>query len=106
MRTRVPWQTSAALLVALALGACAGPVKLERGKAAVVARSGDGAQVLLYNEQGPCVGEARFAEYVAPDGSAVPGCWVVAGGGLVLISYLDGERGNIPYTHLKQVSEL
>lgn len=69
------------------------------------AQSGDGARVLLYTKSGPCVGQARFAEHVAPDGEKTPGCWVITEA-IVLVSFLDGERGNIPVAHLKRAETL
>jgi len=69
------------------------------------AQSGDGARVLLYTKSGPCVGQARFAEHVSPEGEKTPGCWVM-NDGIVLVSFLDGERGNIPVAHLKKAETL
>jgi hypothetical protein len=70
-----------------------------------VAQSGDGAKVYLYAAAGPCVGQARLAEHVAPGGEKTPGCWVV-NDSYVLVSFLDGDRGNIPVGLLKKVANL
>jgi hypothetical protein len=70
-----------------------------------VAQSGDGAKVLLYAKTGLCVGQARLAEHVALSGAKTPGCWLVTESH-VLISFLDGERGNIPVGDLKKVADI
>jgi hypothetical protein len=37
----------------------------------------------------------------------IPGCWlIVAGQGMVVVSFLDGERANIPVQMLKQPTRL
>jgi hypothetical protein len=76
-----------------------------RAEVFAIAQSGDGAKVLLYAKSGPCVGTARLAEHVAPDGEKTPGCWVLTSSH-VLVSFLDGDRGNIPVGHLKRVADL
>jgi hypothetical protein len=70
-----------------------------------IAQSSDGARVLLYAKAGPCIGSARLAEHISPEGEKTPGCWVLAQG-TVLVSFLDGDRGNIPVAHLKRVADL
>lgn len=70
-----------------------------------VATSGDGARVVLHDKSGPCVGSARLAEHIAPNGDRVPGCWLLAND-IVKVSFLDGERGNIPVAHLKKAQSL
>ncbi len=70
-----------------------------------VAQSGDGAKVLLYAKAGPCVGAARLAEHVSAEGEKTAGCWVLTQSH-VLVSFLDGDRGNIPVAHLKRVADL
>ncbi len=69
-----------------------------------VATSGDGARIELHDNVGPCFGQARLAEHIARNGDKVPGCWLVADGA-VKVSFLDGERGNIPLDHLKKAVE-
>lgn len=73
-------------------------------KVFAMAQSSDGARVLLYSDAGPCVGAARLAEHVAPGGEKTPGCWVLFEN-VVMVSFLDGERGNIPVAHLRRVSD-
>lgn len=92
-------QTAAVLAASLLMAAPA------RADIFAVAQSGDGARVLFYAKSGPCVGSARLAEHVSPEGEKTPGCWVLTQG-MVLVSFLDGDRGNIPVAHLKKVSEL
>jgi hypothetical protein len=70
-----------------------------------VATSGDGARVVLHDKTGPCVGAARLAEHIAPNGEKVPGCWLLAND-TVKVSFLDGERGSIPVAHLKKAETL
>lgn len=83
----------------------AGAALPARAEVFAVAQSEDGARVLLYAKAGPCVGQARLAEHVAPDGEKTPGCWVLTASH-VLVSFLDGDRGNIPVGHLKRVADL
>ena len=70
------------------------------------AESGDGSRVLLYPHAGPCVGSARLAEHVTAAGERTPGCWIFLDTGVVLVSFLDGERGNIPVAKLKRPEAL
>jgi hypothetical protein len=75
------------------------------GPAMAVATATDGATVTLHTGRGVCVGHAYAAIWRPPPGSAepdVPGCWVLEGT-TVLVSFLDGARGNIPAGHLVKV---
>lgn len=92
-------------LIAAGLVCAAWPLHAQNQQVVAFAQSGDGARVLLYTKTGPCVGQARFAEHIAPDGEKTPGCWVMTEG-LVLVSFLDGERGNIPVAQLKRAETL
>jgi len=92
-------------LLAASLLCAAWPLQAQNQQVVAFAQSGDGARVLLYTKAGPCVGQARFAEHIAPDGEKTPGCWVM-NEGLVLVSFLDGERGNIPVAQLKRAETL
>lgn len=68
------------------------------GPALAVATSGDGATITLHGGAGICLGEALAAVWRPGHGSAaapVPGCWLLVGED-VLVSFLDGERANIP----------
>ncbi|MBL8323885.1 MAG: hypothetical protein JNJ89_02895 [Rubrivivax sp.] len=89
-------------LVAASLVGAALPLRAE---VFAIALSSDGAKVMLYAKSGPCVGQARLAEHVAPDGEKTPGCWVLTSSH-VLVSFLDGDRGNIPVAQLKRVADL
>jgi hypothetical protein len=88
-------------VVAASLLGAAWPIRAE---IFAVAKSADGARVLLYAEAGPCVGQARLAEHISPEGEKTPGCWVLTQSH-VLVSFLDGDRGNIPVAQLKRVSD-
>ena len=70
-----------------------------------VAQSSDGARVVLYSKPGPCVAGAKLAEHISREGEKIPGCWVLYQD-TVLVSFLDGERGNIPVAHLKRAVDL
>ena len=92
---------AAAAVAAVTLTFCApAPAQPVTDQPMAFAQASDGARVLLYRKAGPCVGQARFAEHVAPNGEKTPGCWVLTDG-MVLVSFLDGERGNIPVSQLK-----
>ena len=80
----------AGIVVGLAL--FMGPVQ---AKVALEAPMGGGAVVLLHDEAGPCVGGALLAEYVSPDGSKVPGCWVKRPGHVAIV-FFDGDVGAVP----------
>lgn len=79
------------------------------GPAVAVATSPDGSAVTLHAGRGICRGEARAAIWrPAPGSSAdyVPGCWIIVtidGTPVVLVSFLDGERGTIPVGRLTKV---
>lgn len=88
----------------LVLCALAAAVLPAQARVVAVATSGDGARVELHDQSGPCVGAARLAEHVAADGQKVPGCWL-ADSEAVQISFLDGERGRIPLSHLRPVGQ-
>lgn len=90
-----------ALLVAGLVGAS---LPLHATEVFAIAQSSDGAKVLLYSKSGPCLGNARLAEHVSAEGEKTPGCWVLAQS-YVLVSFLDGDRGNIPVGQLKRVSD-
>lgn len=59
-----------------------------------------GAQLLLHDTAGPCVGDAKQAEYVAADRKVIPGCWVVRGPVVTLV-FFDGDIGQIPISQVK-----
>lgn len=92
-------------LLAASLLCAAWPLQAQNQQVMAFAQGGDGARVLLYTKAGPCVGQARLAEHVAPDGEKTPGCWVMSEG-VVLVSFLDGERGNIPVAQLRRAEML
>ena len=92
-------------VLAASLLCAAWPLQAQNQQVVAFAQSGDGARVLLYTKAGPCVGQARYAEHVAPDGEKTPGCWVMTEG-VVLVSFLDGERGNIPVAQLRRAESL
>jgi len=89
-------------VLATSLLAAAWPARAE---VFAVAQSSDGAKVLLHSVAGPCVGSARLAEHISAEGEKTPGCWVLTPSH-VLVSFLDGDRGNIPVSHLKRVADL
>lgn len=92
-------------LLAAGLLCAAWPLQAQNQQVVAFAQANDGARVLLYTATGPCVGQARLAEHIAPGGEKTPGCWVMSEG-LVLVSFLDGERGNIPVAQLKRAEML
>lgn len=76
-----------------------------RAEVFATVQSGDGARILFYTQAGPCVGQARLAEHVAPGGAKTPGCWLLTAS-TVLVSFFDGERGDVPVSHLKRATSL
>jgi hypothetical protein len=89
----------AAALVGMALAPSA------QAQVLAFAKSGDGASIVLHEKAGPCMGRARFAEHITASGERTAGCWLKTSE-KVLISFLDGERGDIPLVHLKQLAEI
>lgn len=66
-------------------------------------RSADGNLLTLYTGKGYCVGEALHALHMTSAGKITPGCWVGDDEGeYVLVSYLDGQRGNVPLQLFKR----
>jgi hypothetical protein len=59
-----------------------------------------GAVVLLFDEAGPCVGDAKRAEYRSAAGEATPGCWVMRQDRVAIV-FLDGDIGAVPISALK-----
>lgn len=89
------------IIAAAGLLAAAQPTQ---ARVVAIAISGDGARIELHDQAGPCVGAARLAEHVVPGGHKVAGCWL-ADAQAVRISFLDGERGNIPLSHFNPVED-
>lgn len=81
----------------------------DTGSAVATATASDGSVITLHTGRGPCVGEARLAVWTAPPGKIisepVPGCWLLTSG-VVTISFLDGERADIPARLLVKASSL
>ncbi|MCW5633859.1 MAG: hypothetical protein KIT17_11035 [Rubrivivax sp.] len=100
MRTVLAAALATALLSAAPLARAEPPLE----KILALAQSSDGARVLLYTHAGPCVGEARFAEHISRAGDKTPGCWLV-NQAFVMVSFLDGERGDIPVAQLKRPTD-
>lgn len=90
----------AGLVAAGVLAMCMAPPAHAAPFATVTAS--DGATVTLRTDRGPCLGDALLAVWQSADGQRqVPGCWVLADGGtVVLVSWLDGDRGNLPVSRL------
>lgn len=97
------WGFLAGIVAAGVVAMCMAPPAQAQepiGEAFATAKSSDGATVTLYVGRGVCVGEARAAVWASPDGQhTVPGCWVLTKSH-ALISFLDGDRGNIPVSQL------
>jgi hypothetical protein len=82
-----------ALIAALAMPAHAGVI--------LVATSPSGESIMLTDETGPCLDGARLAWWVSPDASKrVPGCYRAFPQG-VAVSFLDGDRADVPMGTLK-----
>jgi hypothetical protein len=89
-------------VMAVGLISAASPARAE---VFATVQSGDGARILFYTQTGPCVGQARLAEHVAVGGAKTPGCWLLTES-TVLVSFFDGERGDVPVSHLKRATSL
>jgi hypothetical protein len=73
-------------------------------KAIAFAQSADGARIVLHDDAGPCVGNAKLAEYIPLDGKQVQGCWLALSGS-VTVAFLDGERGTVAFADLKKLGD-
>lgn len=97
------------LVAAGTMATCMAPPKARAEPFAQVTGS-DGATITLRTDKGPCVGEALLAVWQAADlARTVQGCWIIVtidGVSIVLVSFLDGERGNIPARRLVKVRAL
>jgi hypothetical protein len=97
-----PWRLGLALAAAL-VGMAMAPSA--QAQVLAFAKSGDGASIVLHEKPGPCIGRARYAEHITAQGERTAGCWLKTSD-KVLISFLDGERGDIPLVHLKQLADI
>jgi hypothetical protein len=71
-----------------------------------VADGSAGSSITFYDEAGPCVGSAKLAVWSSGDAKTrIPGCWV-AGSGTVFVSFLDGDRSDVPVGALKKPTSL
>lgn len=61
----------------------------------------DVGDVLLFNDKGPCEGDARLAQGLKKDGSKDIGCWVPAGP-YIQVAWLDGAVDRIPVRAFKK----
>lgn len=82
------------LLLALLLSPVRAAVILE-------ANSGDGTTIVLHDTAGPCVGQAKFAEYIAKDGTKIPGCYKAMGAAIAIV-FFDTDTAVIPFSELRQ----
>ena len=68
----------------------------------LTATNAEGESITLHDEDGPCVGEAKFAVWQSPDKrKAVPGCYVIDGP-VVRVVFLDGDMMRVPLGALKK----
>jgi hypothetical protein len=92
--------------LALALAALAAAPTVYAADVAEV--KAGGATITLTDEAGPCVKTARLARFTGPSEPVpVPGCWIgwvdESGQPFVIVSFLDGERANIPAQALRSL---
>lgn len=73
-------------------------------KAIAFAQSADGARIVLHDDVGPCVGNAKLAEYIPLKGTHVQGCWLALSSS-VTVAFLDGERGTVAFADLKKLGD-
>jgi hypothetical protein len=92
-------------LVGAGVALCAGLALPAQAQVLAFAQSGDGASIVLHERSGPCTGKARLAEHITAAGERTSGCWLKTSE-KVLISFFDGERGDIPLSHLKRLAEI
>jgi hypothetical protein len=62
--------------------------------------------ILLHDVHGPCIENARLAEFLSADAQRrIPGCYLV-GGGDVRIAFLDGDVVEFPIAALRKPTSL
>jgi hypothetical protein len=90
------------LVASLALAA-AGALLSPPANAAIVGTvpHPSGSFINLHDEAGPCVGDAKRAEFVAADLSKVAGCWV-ASQGFVMVVFFDADVARIPFPAVRK----
>ena len=59
------------------------------------------AVVYLHDVAGPCLGDAKLAEYITAAGERTPGCWVRRADHIAVV-FLDGDVGTIPARVLRK----
>lgn len=86
--------------IALALLACTAQAKV------IGVVDANGARIELHDEPGQCVGGAMRAEYIARDGSRVPGCWTQRRPDLVGVVFMDGDVATVPIEAIRPPVEI
>lgn len=56
-----------------------------------------GSRLDLHDDAGVCQGEAKRAEWVAPDLTSISGCWKPLGEN-IRVAFLDGDADDVPMT--------
>lgn len=87
----------ALVLLLAALPALAAPI--------YTAPLNDGSSIVLTDDAGPCVGQARLALWVSRDArTQVPGCYAppAPGAEAVFVLFLDGELAKVPLAALRK----
>lgn len=87
----------------LALAALVAPVAALPAPILIAGPDTEGAFVTLHDEAGPCEDSARLAVYQQGK-KTIRGCWVAVPGG-IMVSFLDGQRGDIPAAHFRKVKD-
>ncbi len=68
--------------------------------------AGDGSvRLVLHDDARMCLGDAKYAEFQEPGKPSVGGCWKISGMSVV-VSFLDGDTGNIPVTAFQKYEEV
>lgn len=82
------------------LAALSGPAL---GALAAVADTSTGV-IELYDDAGPCVGEAKYAVFIGTDGGKIPGCWV-ARNEMVYIAFMDADIARVRQSSFRKPAE-
>lgn len=67
----------------------------------LVAEGSDGVAAIIHLEQGPCLGDARRAEFMQPGQPNIAGCWKMVGPGVVQMVFWDGDVLTLPRDRFK-----
>lgn len=74
--------------------------------AVAIAGDHNGKHVLLYKEQGICMGKSLKAKFYGETAKPIEGCWKPIGNNIIQVVFLDGDFATIPMAAFRKPEEL